>query len=116
MYNSNVHIDDSIGEFVGVDLNGIEYFGKTVQTCRDRISAANAAIAKHAVTNARAEAPPQEPRKPLPAQLSKVARAQGRTGQYTEAEKMAAITKMLNDTAGKRNHFYTGGEHRVTWL
>ena len=30
--------------------------------------------------------------------------------------KLAAITKMVNDTAGRRRNLYTGGEHRVKWL
>lgn len=47
MYNSDVHFDDAIEEWVGVDLEGIEHFGGTAEMCRGRISEANRAIAAH---------------------------------------------------------------------
>ena len=57
-YNSNVHyIEDpsGFGEFVGVDLDGIEHYGATETICRDRISDANRVIAKHQAANTQAQ-------------------------------------------------------------
>ena len=46
-YNSNVSFDESIQEWVGVDLDGWEHFGQTARECRSRISEANRVLAEH---------------------------------------------------------------------
>ena len=39
--------DESIEEYVGLDLNGVEHFGQTWSECAARVSEANEVIAKH---------------------------------------------------------------------
>ena len=47
-----IHWDDSICEYVGVDLAGVEHFGQSQSECMARISEANMVIAKHLQSNA----------------------------------------------------------------
>lgn len=39
--------DESIEEYVGLDLNGVEHFGQTQSECDAHIREANEVIAKH---------------------------------------------------------------------
>ena len=47
-----IHWDDSICEYVGVDLTGVEHFGQSQSECMARVSEANETIVKHRRSNA----------------------------------------------------------------
>ena len=44
--------DASIGEYAGLDLDGVEHFGQSWSECAARISEANETIVKHRRSNA----------------------------------------------------------------